>query len=251
MNANQRQGKILARYRKHFLLAAGIPLLSLSLLGASLRPHCLRVRNLQLVEISSTVTVHCVHVNNGGAIRIAAGGTLILDGHNLPHTSTVDGSIILATQSSTLRIAGVDHSLVGDGDIQGLDDGASIRIEDGLTLTSEITIQDQLRITEPIGGAVDTTFVNNGAVRANNCPLCPGGTIEISVDSLGAPTGDWEVSLNQNNVLWFRIGSISMSGNFTLSSGRLDIDANVATSGNLTFTAGKIDVAANKTFQAK
>lgn len=180
-------------------------------------------------------------VNNGsGAVRLTGGGT-----------SVMNGLFVLEADSSTLEIAGSDHALVGSGAIIGLNSSADILIGDGLTFTSEITIEGMLQIVPSIG-AGPTRFINGagGLVHATRA-----GTLDLNVDALDDGTntspGDWQVSTNASALLKFSTGSALLSGNFNVSAGTLDIDDDVTTIGDLTFTGGKIDVASGKSFSAK
>ena len=211
-------------------------------------PCWLKVASGQTVTLKEDVT-HC-YMDVAGTLNIDPGVTLTLDG-NGGATSTINGTVNLKADDgppdfATLALVDNDHTLTGSGSIVGANSGCEIGLgSNNLDLDSQITISGALRITDA-GGATSTSFSNNGKVHANVASQ----TIELAVDSLGAPIGDWEVSA-ANAVLKFSVGSVWMFGNFTVSAGTLDVDATVDTWANLTFTGGKIDVAANRMFRAR
>jgi hypothetical protein len=195
--------------------------------------------------ITGKVSKECVNVTSTGTIIITPTGTLCLGGGG-KSTSTIDGEIRL---SGTLKIT-ADHTLVGSGSVDGQANSAAIEVTGGKTLTSTTTIEGNLQITEPSGGAASTTFVNGsgGVVRANNAS----GTLEINVDSLGVSAGDWECSASSGSLkLNYGISAGTHSGDVTVSDGTLDVDESFTTTGDLTLSEGAaIDVAAGETFQA-
>ena len=186
-----------------------------------------------------------ITVETGAQLDIAANCTLTLDGSGST-TSTVDGAINLEAAGSKLAFTANSQTLTGSGNIDGCDSSATIEIADGLTLTSDITIEGELQIFGTAGGNT-TRFINDtgGLVRANRV-----GTLDLNVDALDDGTncsdGDWVVSSANAAILEFSVGSILLSGDFTVNvshaNGTLWIQANVATEGDLIFSDGKIQV---------
>lgn len=163
-------------------------------------------------------------------------------------TSVINGALFLEASSSTLEIAGSDHGVDGSGAIIGSNSSADIVIGDGLTLTSQITIEGMLQIVPSIG-AGPTRFINGtrGLVHAHAT-----GTLDVNVDALddgsNVSPGNWQIRPNAKAVLKFSTASTLLSGNFTISNGTLDFDEDVTTTGDLIQTGGTIDVAPGKTF---
>jgi hypothetical protein len=196
------------------------------------------------MSLYGNFTVDCVGVATGARLFIMA-GTLTLTGCGGQDTSAVDGRVILNGPTSVLRIASNDHTLTGQGYVQGRHNFARIEIGSARTVNSGITIEGMLQIC-PAPGASNTTFVNasGGRVRANTA-----GTLDVAPDVvLGA--GDWQVSASGSAVLQFTTGSHCLGGDFEVDAGRLNILADVCTSGVLNFQAGEIDVAAESKFSA-
>lgn len=185
----------------------------------------------------------------GGLLTIPRGGTVVLTGGG---TSLVNGLIRLVDgrvrDDSTFQIATTDHALIGDGSVDGEHSSAFVIIGERLTLTSEITLEGLLQIV-PAKQATGTTFINNGAVDANNS-----GTLELNVHNLddgsNNVTGTWRVGTSSSAVLKVQVGSTLLTGGVTVADGTLDIDENLCTAGDLTFTGGRIDVAPGKSFTA-
>jgi hypothetical protein len=202
---------------------------------------CRDVNDVWRVNDSNTVYVEdCVHVHENASIEVWSGCVLILTGNNGDNVSTIEtgGEIKLEDGCPVLRITTNDHTFTGPGRIIGESDGGEIQIgcnESGRTLTNATNIEGALQI---ISGALatNTTFVNNGKVEANDSWL------EVYPDALGSGSGEWKVT-GSGSKLWFRRGSTSQTGDFTVSAGTLDIDATVETTGHLNFTGGQIEVA--------
>ena len=179
-----------------------------------------------------------------GRVTLTGGGTFFIAGTiELKNAGP-------ARWSSILEIAANDHTLAGGGLIEGQHADARILVGDNVTFTNQIRIENTLQITEPFGGAANTTFINGtgGLVRANNAS----GTLEIAVDTLGVSAGNWECSAG-SAFLKLNYGSSAgtHSGDVTVSAGTLDVDESFTTTGDLTLTEGaEVNVAANKTFQA-
>ena len=204
----------------------------------------------QLGISNATVTING-SLSVGGVIKINAGGTLILAGGG---STTVGGTIKLKSATSVIRITVSDQTLMGSGKIVGEYGSAKIEIADGKTLTSQITIEGVLQIVG-MPGSNTTRFINDtgGLVHANRA-----GALDLNVDALddgaNCAAGDWQVSSANAVILKFSVGSILLSGDFTVNvshaSGKLWIRANVATEGDLTFTDGKIQVGSGCYFKA-
>jgi hypothetical protein len=190
---------------------------------------------------TGSLVTDCVDVAATGRIEICGGYALILTGSGGNNVSTINGSIELegAGTGAVLGIITNDHTLAGSGQIIGEDPDATIQISSGLTLTSTTTIEGALQI-------ITGTFMNNGTVEANGPN--PGGVLDINPDVLGG-SGNWKVT-HSNATLRFTTGSTSLTGDFLVSAGTLDILDDVETTGDLTFSGGQIYVAANKRFVA-
>jgi hypothetical protein len=185
-----------------------------------------------------------IEVEEGGTLNIPTSTILVLDNDNGPTAnSVVNGTVNLQSSGAILRLIEEDHAISGAGTIVGADPAAKIEIGTGGSsprLTSTTTIEGTLQI-------VNGTFFNNGTVEAN--ATTQNYVLEIYPDVLGG-SGYWNVTTNAYAELWFRTGSTSLTGQFMVSNGTLDVDDHVETTNNLTFSGGKIEVAANKRFVA-
>jgi hypothetical protein len=192
------------------------------------------------VRLNGDFVFDCVTVGAGGSLDIA-GGTLTL---TADATSAVDGSIILESCNSVLRIAD-DHSFTGDGRIEGQCESAGLEIAGGKTLTSAITIQGMLQI-RPAAGASNTTFVNasGGLVHANAA-----GTLDIRPHGVRG-AGDWQVSTSASAVLQFTSSTSDLAGRFDVDAGLLSILGQVCTTGALDYQGGEIATASSGCFAA-
>ena len=194
--------------------------------------------------VSQDRTESCIDVARGCTLTIS-GCTLTLDGSNGDSTSTINGTVVLADSSSTLRIKTNDHTMTGTGSIIGEHNSATIDDHPvnpgGLTLASGLTIRGALRI------ALD--LVNNGTVLADD------GTTEGSRDRLLLDSGEYTGSglfevtraIGLNPVyLEFDATGVTATGlatGFTVSAnGTLDCETTVTTSkaASLSFTGGTI-----------
>lgn len=197
-----------------------------------------------LVTIVGDLTANCMKVD--GTLLIAS-GTVTLTGNGCA-TSKIDGTVILQRTAplifGSLAFTTNDHVLKGDGAIVGQDNVTRIQVSGGLTLTSDITIAGALQIHAGAG-----TFKNTGLVQADD------GTANSDTLVLASGTytgsGEWKAASADAFLRFgFAVTATKLTGDFTVSRGTLDIDADVCTTGNLTFTGGKIDVAAGKSFKA-
>ncbi len=241
MKPTQSNGSNETRYRRHGLLSTTLAALTLMIWTPGvLVGQCWRItENTALYEdrIES-----CVYVAAWARLKIID-CTLTLDGDK-GTTSTVHGEIWLQEDGAELAFTEKNHKLTGNGEIDGQHNSAKITLGNGRTLTSKITIEGNCQIG-PVPGAAGTTFVNGsgGLVHANNA-----GTLHLNVHSLGSPSGTWRVSSSASAILEFSVGSTTMTGDFTVNEGTLNIDASVGTSGRLIFckngsTNPKINVA--------
>jgi hypothetical protein len=190
-----------------------------------------------------------ITVESGGTLDIEGSCTLTLDG-SIYSTSYVYGSdgVRLQGANSILRFVDRNQTVSGSGEILGVDDEAQIQIGNAgttitLTLASATTIEGTLHILAGPAASVPMTFINNGTVWANGTDV-----LDIDPDVLGG-SGKWWVTTS-NAELEFSKGSTSLTGEFTVSNGKLKIQDNVETTDNLTFNGGQIDVTANKRFVA-
>lgn len=180
-------------------------------------------------------------------LDISAGRKLSLNGSN---AHTIDGTLsLLGSGTATLHFKTNSVTVDGSGSIDGQDNGAKIELATDIVLTSTTTIEGRLQVL-PAEDATGTRFINNGAVDANDA-----GTLQLNVHYLdtsapAGPSGTWRVGTNSSAILQFSVGSILMSGAFTVSDGKLDVDQAVTTTANLTFDGGIIDVAASTAYQA-
>jgi hypothetical protein len=206
----------------------------------------------EICNVAANAVADTIEVQTSATLNIQASMVLTLDG-SANSTSYVEGTgrIYLQGSGSELSFTTNDHTISyvsSAGEIVGQHDSALITLDtNSQVLTSEIPISGALAITES-GTPSDTRFVNSSTVSAN----LASGTLELSVDYLDdgmcyAP-GDWEVSAS-SAVLKFTADSTFLSGDFTVSSGTLDIDTDVWTSGSLSFTGGTIDVADGVSFE--
>ena len=233
--------------RRNALLSAALlgalgPVLCAGVAGALSDPDddCYTVSGTWI--ITGTVSKKCVDVTSTGTIIITSTGTLILTG-GAKSTSTIDGTIEL---TGTLKITQNNHTLSGQGQIEGQANSARIQVTDNLTLTSSITVRGALEIRAGSG-----TFQNDGVVKADDA------TTTGSRDQLTLFTGTFngcgEYKVDTSGAtLQFRSGitATGLAADFTVSNGALDVDENVTTTGDLSFTGGAISVASGKTFQA-
>jgi hypothetical protein len=203
-----------------------------------------------ILATGSDVVADTVSVS--GTLDIQAGRTLTLDNDydNLgggagTDNSAVAGTIKLKESGSTLAFAEQNHTLSGAGAVVGEHNSAKMTIASSKTLTSTTTIQGRLQIA-PASGASSTGFVNDtgGLVLADAA-----GTLDMQADTVSG-AGDWQVSSNGSAVLKFTTGSQSLTGDLSVSTGRLDIADSITTTGTLDFSGGEIDVASGKTFTA-
>lgn len=195
----------------------------------------------QICNVTASAGVDTVEVC--GTLNIQAGYTLAMDNGSTSN-SVVDGTINLLGSGSTLSFTSANHSVSGDGAIDGRHDSAVIAIASGYTLTSEITIQGNCQIV-PVSGS-STIFINDGIVHANNA-----GTLEVAPDSIGDSSGAWCVSTSASAVLKISTGSAAKhDGDICVSNGTLDINNTFTTAGSLCFAGGTIDVANGVTLSA-
>jgi hypothetical protein len=162
-------------------------------------------------------------------------------------TSNIAGTIRLDNASSVLQF-NFSHLLAPKtisavpvyGSIDGEKDAASIQIANGKQLTSQITIQGALQMV-PVSGSA--TFLNdtNGLLHANFNDVSGNETLLINPGALGAGAGMFRVSV-VGAFLQLNNGNTSLTGDFKVSNGTLDIYSNITTSGGVCFTGGKIKV---------
>jgi hypothetical protein len=182
-----------------------------------------------------------------GTLNIQSDCTLTLD-NTSSSGSVIDGTVNLEWTTGspatygTLAFTTNDHTLSyssSAGSIIGAGSECLITLgSDNLDLTSNVTISGALAITES-GTRTSTSFINDGLVSAD----LANGTLELAVDALDdgtCSTGDWEVCAS-GATLQFSVGSVKLSGDFYVSDGTLDLDANVSTEGRPRFSGGTID----------
>lgn len=203
--------------------------------------------------LTSSTEVESIKVELSKELTIQPSQTLTLN-NGSSSDSDVDGTITLGASSpnyGNLAFKTSDHELTGNGSIDGQGNDCTITLDtDGQVLTNNITISGALQIKESGDpNNITTSFVNDteGLVHADI-----EGTLAITdIDSLGSPTGDWRVSTYEDATLNINVACMTMSGNFYVDTGTLDIDADVGTDGDLSFTSGTIDVANGVSFQTR
>lgn len=166
--------------------------------------------------------------------------------------------ISLESNNSTLEFS-ASHFVQGSGAIDGLADGAKIRIDSGVTLVSEVDITGNLKIT----GAGN--FINAGRVQADNA-----GTLEIDVtghvddlanngavtDQAGGANYRWAVVDSASANLLFDAEPGALAGHFFVELGDLRAgddagggdDVDVLTTGDLLMVSGDIITGAADSF---
>jgi hypothetical protein len=166
-------------------------------------------------------------------------------------TSTIDpNATVQLTQSGSVLQFLDSHTVSGDGKIEGSDPSAEIQIGNAATartLTSTTTIEGTLKIEPGDNATATMTFFNNGTVKANGTE--DGDVLDVNPDVLGG-SGKWWVTTDPDAELQFTKGSTSLTGEFEVNNGTLDVLDNVETTDDLTFDGGEIHVAANKRFVA-
>ncbi len=182
----------------------------------------------------------CVDVA-GGATLVIEGCTLTLTGNC---TSTIEGSILLSTSSSTLAFTN-NHTVSGDGDIDGQHNSARINITSAVTVTigANLTVHGSMEIQAGSG-----TLDNDGLVEGDD----DGGTLTCYSGTF-AGSGVYKVAW-PGATLNFASGidDTGLAADFRVgnATATLDIDEDICSTGDLSFTGGTINVAAGKSFKA-
>jgi len=192
-----------------------------------------------------------------GAFTVQGAGVLSVNSScmlEIDNNSSVNatGGVLLTGSGSTLRISG-NLTISGNGSLEGQDNSAQVELSSSCTLTlaSTTTIEGALQLV-PKSGASNTTFLNLGTVRADRSS----NTLVVDVDALDDACttdvdGDWEVADYSTSKLSLRISSTILQGDFSVTNGTLDVQADIMTSGDLSFTGGKIEVAAGMVFRTR
>jgi hypothetical protein len=181
-----------------------------------------------------------------GTLRFLDAGTVEVSGGG---NHVINGDFELEYPGSVFAITTADSSLTGSGNLIGEDNEALVTIADNYTLTNEITMKGMLEITDA-GVSADATFDNRGTVEAERT-----GTLKLSVnvveDTAGGDSLDnrWKVTNSAATLQFAQETNASLDGDFTVSSGTLDIQRTVSTTGEMSLT-DKVQVAELMSFTA-
>ena len=195
-------------------------------------------------------------VQSGAELNIEAQRQLTLDHDNGPAGDTeIAGTVNLNYDSeneyfSTLEFRDSNQAVSGSGSIKGWGNTCRLSISTSNTLTNETTIEGSMQIRAGSG-----TFQNNGTVEANH--------YDDDDDTLTLYSGTFSGGTSTCNegykvteslaTLLIGVGSptiTSLSADFFIEDGTLDIQASVATTGGMRFTGGTISVNAGCSFTA-
>lgn len=214
--------------------------------------------NSAAVTINSGGTVTAAYLDVDENITINSGGLMTINGSGDTSDIASGKYIRIATVGvasyADLQFS-VNHTVQGDGSIDGVSDYARVRVADTMTLTSQVKICGILSIDE-VTGTNPATLDNQGEVHADDA-----GVLNVAIGTIRDSTGDrWKTSGSDNAVLRISddaTGSNKLVGNIILGAdasppyhGTLDIQADVTSSGTLDQRAGTvIQVASGMTLQ--
>lgn len=185
-----------------------------------------------------------------GSLNIAGGAVLeVGDSGTSDLTSNIDGPITLQGSGSVIYFKTNNHTLAdssSNGEIVGQNASAEIKIEPGKTLTSGLDgstkgIRGMMKIVRAAAGS-NATFHNAGVVHANDA-----GTLlfDVNVSLDDDANAEWNVSTSSSAVLRFETDATTLSGPFSLDGNGVIFVRNVdvSTAGDFTCTSGTVDVA--------
>lgn len=186
-------------------------------------------------------------IDSGGFLRVsAASGSVEPAGG----TVTLNGEIQLQASSSAAFSVVNDTTFSGVGAVAGSHNSAVIAIASGKTLENKATIRGALHITDATSSG---SFKNNGVIDANYDDST-NNVLLIDPSSLSLSKGEYKVSYDTGNssadtVLRIDVANTAANNRdrFDVSSGTLQINADISTKGALIFTAGSIAVASGVT----
>lgn len=202
------------------------------------RDACLEIRDNKQLSVNR-VKIMASSTSDCAAISLDMNSLLLLRGGG---TSIINGNITVE-MDATIQITGADHTLQGQGRIHGRDERSMIIIDDNLLLTNRAHIDGAGHIT-------GCRFMNDGGggVHATNCGQKK-GTILIDPMILEAGAGEFRVSGDEKAALDLRCECQTLSGDFVVNNGALNVFGNIWTSGSLTFTSGQIAVSQGVSFR--
>lgn len=207
------------------------------------------IQSGQTCSLDSSDLVDAITVESTGKLSVESGKVLTLKGENNNSTSTISGNVKLEGSGSEIAVTTTDHTFDGSGSITGHNSAAVISITFGETLTNEVTIHGKLLING------SGTFNNQGTVQADG-----GGVLHVNCDDVSDASGaTWAVTptltticggclpaastLRFNVLLPDGFPPHALAGNFSVSTGVLDVDTSFKTTGRLMHSSGRINVA--------
>lgn len=206
-----------------------------------------------LIKSGRTLTMHGSLSNNelDGDIQIERGGQLNVNADlSVFPSASNDGEIIGLTGGTGAfgKIAGSSELEIEGGGTRA----TSVVISGALDIEVRL-VNDGYVVADQLGQAI-TLKTNSKLGDAGVWVAEKGGKLVVDIGVTGGNDWSLEDTTNEDgdqSVIEFNFNCTSLTGDFIIQNGRLDVDANVDTTGNLVFasdgeTHPRIDVVADK-----
>ncbi len=184
------------------------------------------------------------HSDVTGVIQIEKGGKLVIedsltitgDNGKITGLTTGGSASAIVSGAGTLTIAGIGAPRADSLMLEGL-------------MEIKVALVNNAYVIANSNGNTLKLSINGKSGDSGLWAAEAGGKLLVAIGVIGG--SDWELIDNVNSVIQFTSNCTTLSGDFTIKKGTLDIDANVDTTGNLTHesvsgTHPRIDVADTK-----